>query len=176
MMRLGGVMVALLLAVACSSSPTSGDPQPQGGSGGTSPPSGGPPPMPSNGLCNTLNTAGGTIMDQLAANPPSLNGGSLVDGNYVLTKYEWYTPNQLHARSITLVVTGGGAYGQYLWTRDTDPEQRINVAIATNGSQIAMRATCPVGQDLEWDQYGMTASGMTLFSSRDNKAAFFSRQ
>jgi hypothetical protein len=100
----------------------------------------------------------------------------MTDGRYVLTRYEWYTPNMLHTRAITLVVGGGGQWGQYLWTRDQDPEQRVTVNIATSGNQIAMRASCPVGADLEWDRYGMSDSGLILFSSRDNKAAFFSRQ
>jgi hypothetical protein len=173
MMRFGGVMLALTMVVGCSQSPTD-DPGP--GGGGSNQPTGGMPMPSANGLCNEVSPGGGTITDQLSTMPPSLGGGSIADGRYVLTRYEWYTPNQLHSRSITLVVSGGGAYGQYLWTRDSDPEQRINVAIATNGAQIAMRATCPVGQDLEWNQYGMTDSGMTLYSSRDNKAAFFSRQ
>jgi hypothetical protein len=107
---------------------------------------------------------------------PALNGGTLVDGRYILTRYEWYTPNDLHTRSITLVISGGGTAGQYLWTRDQDPQVRTSLSIATSGAQIALRATCPVGADLEWDQYGMTDSGMTLYSSRDAKAAFFSRQ
>jgi hypothetical protein len=174
MMRIGGVMAAALaLAVGCSSNPS--DPGPSGGNGGGNQPTGGMP-MPQGGTCNELTPAGGMISDQLAASPPSLNGGTVVDGRYVLTKYEWYTPNQLHTRTITMVVSGGGAWAQYLWTRDSDPEQRLNVAIATNGSQVAMHATCPVGQDLEWDKYGMTDSGMTLYSTRDNKAAFLSRQ
>jgi hypothetical protein len=174
MMRFGGVMVAALAMVTgCNQGPTD-DPGP-GGGGGTNQPTGGMP-MPSNGVCNDLSPGGGTISDQLGANPPSLGGGAMVDGRYVLVRYEWYTPNTLHTRSITMMITGGGAYAQYLWTRDMDPQQRINVTIATNGAQVAMRAICPVGQDLEWDQYGMTDTGMTLYSSRDNKAAFFSRQ
>src|SRR6187549_1131086 len=96
MMRFGGVMAAaLVLAVGCSQSPTD-DPGPSGGGGGGSnPPTG--MPMPSNGLCNDLAAGGGTIGDQLATTPPALNGGTVVDGRYVLTKYEWYTPNTLHS-------------------------------------------------------------------------------
>jgi hypothetical protein len=172
MMRLGGVMVvAAMVVVGCAPSPAA-DPgeQPPSNTNNT------PPPMSSNGLCNDLTAGGGTISDQLSATPPQLGGGAMADGRYVLTRYEWYSPNMLHTRSITLVITGGGQYGQYLWTRDQDPEQRVNVAIATNANQIAMRAICPVGADLEWDRYGMSDSGLTLFSSRDNKAAFFARQ
>jgi hypothetical protein len=172
-MRFGGVILALGLVVGCSQNPSEDPPT---GGGGSNQPTSMPPPPTGNGQCNEIGQAGGTISDQLSTSPPSLNGGQLVDGNYVLTKYEWYTPNQLHTRSITFVVGGGGTWGQYLWTRDSDPTQRINVTIATNGTQIALRATCPAGQDLEWDQFGMTDSGMTLYSSRDQKAAFFARQ
>jgi hypothetical protein len=135
-----------------------------------------PPPMGSNGQCHDLTPGGGFIMDQQGSAPPALGGGVMVDGRYVLTRYEWYQPNQLHSRAITLLITGGGTYGQYLWQRDQDAEQRVTVAIATNGGSIAMRATCPAGAALEWDQYGMSDSGMVLYSSRDVKAAYFTRQ
>src|SRR5262245_32181043 len=93
MMRLGGVMLALAMVVGCSQSPSE-DPGPSGGgSGGTNQPTG--MPMPSNGTCNDLSQGGGTITDQLSTMTPSLGGGAIADGRYVLTKYEWYTPNQL---------------------------------------------------------------------------------
>ena len=145
-MRFGGVMVAaLFLAVGCSQSPTD-DPGPSGG--GTNQPMGAMPMPSGNGLCNDLAPGVGMIGDQLATTPPPLNGGTVVDGRYILTKYEWYTPNQLHTRSITMVISGGGGWAEYLWSRDSDPEQRLNVAIATNGAQVAMHATCPFGQVL----------------------------
>ena len=171
------VMVAMVVAaVGCGQGPTPDETTPPPSSGGLDPNSIMPPPMGANGQCNDLAAAGGLVTDQLGTAAPALNGGALADGRYVLTRYEWYSPNQLHTRSITLLVSGGGKYGQYLWTRDQEPEERNTVNIATSASQIAMRGICPVGSDLEWDRYGMTDSGMTLFSSRDNKAAFFSRQ
>jgi hypothetical protein len=171
-------MVALLVvaAVGCGQGPTPDETAPPPSSGGLDPSNIMPPPPGANGACNALTPAGGTITDQLGTAAPALSGGTLADGRYVLTRYEWYTPNVLHTRSITLEISGGGRYGQYLWTRDQEPEQRNTLNIATSASQIAMRSLCPVGSDLEWDQYGMTDSGMTLYSSRDNKAAFFSRQ
>ena len=147
---------------------------------GTMPPPstglGGPPPPSQTGACNDLTASGGTVSDQISTMAPALTGGAMADGRYVLTRYEWYTPNMLHTRSITLEITGGGKYGQYLWQRDQEPEQRVTVNIATSAEQISMRGICPAGMDLEWDRYGMTDSGLTLFSSRDNKAAFFARQ
>jgi hypothetical protein len=179
MMRRGGVMVAvaMVLAVAaCNQGPTPEPSDPPPSSGGLNPNNVPPPSMGPNGACNDLTPSGGIVNDQLGTSMPAMTGGTMTDGRYVLVRYEWYTPNQLHVRSITLMVTGGGLYGQYLWTRDQDPEQRNTVNIATNGAQIAMRSICPVGADLEWDQYAITDTGLTLYSSRDNKAAFFVRQ
>ena len=135
-----------------------------------------PPPTTSSGQCNDISASGGTITDQRGAAAPALNGGAMADGTYVLTKYEWYQPNQLHTRSITLVISGGGRYGQYLWQRDSEPEQRVTVNIATSADRIAMRGICPAGTDLEWDRYNVGGSGLTLYSTRDAKAAFFARQ
>jgi len=174
-MRRCVMLVAMVAVAGCFQGPVSEGMDPPS-SGGLDPNNVAPPPMGVNGACNDLTPGGSVISDQLGAAAPPLTGGNLVDGRYILTRYEWYTPNQLHTRSITLMVSGGGKYGQYLWTRDQDPEQRTTVNIATSATQIAMRGVCPVGQDLEWDQYGMTDSGLTLYSSRDNKAAFFARQ
>jgi hypothetical protein len=172
MRLLGALMVAVVIA-GCGRVQGEQDPPPS--SGPPNNPSTTPPPMGTNGQCNDLTMIGGVVSDTIATAVPAMNGGAMVDGTYVLTKYEWYSPNMLHSRTITLVVSGGGAYGQYLWTRDSEPEQRVTVNIATQSNQIAMRGVCPVGQDLEWDRYD-TAGGLTLYSSRDNKAAFFVKQ
>lgn len=175
-MRRFGVVLVMVLAGACQQGVVPEEGTPPQSSGGLDPNLVNPPPTGANANCNDLTPGGSIITDQRGAAVPALNGGTLVDGRYILTRYEWYTPNDLHTRSITLVISGGGTAGQYLWTRDQDPQVRTSLSIATSGSQIALRATCPVGADLEWDQYGMTDSGMTLYSSRDTKAAFFSRQ
>jgi hypothetical protein len=145
-------------------------------------------PPPSNGLNPTeINPGGagaschavggaGLVQDQRAASVPALTGGAMVDGRYVLTRYEWYTPNQLHVRSIVLVVSGGGTQGQYYWQRNNEPEQRMTLAISTAGERISMVATCPGAATLEWDRYSTADGGLTLFSTGDSKAAFFARQ
>jgi hypothetical protein len=173
MMRLLGVTVVGLLAIGCGR--PQGEPDQPSSSTGL-----GTPAMPSqpgaNGQCNDLAVAGAPVTDVIATAAPALSGGAMVDGTYVLTKYEWYTPNQIHTHVITLQVTGGGTAGAYLWQRDSEPVQHITLSIATSGAQIALRATCPVGADPEWDQYGMTDTGLVLYSSRDTKAAYFARQ
>jgi hypothetical protein len=178
----GGMMrlwrATLMAAVVLSGCGPGTQPAPGSGAGGggSDPNNVSPPPATSDGRCNDLTAAGGTIMDQIGTSMPALGGGTMADGSYVLTKYEWYTPNQLHTRTITMVISGGGRYGQYLWQRDSDPEQRVTVNIATSGDRIAMRAICPAGSDLEWDRYGVDGGGLTLYSTRDTKAAFFTRQ
>lgn len=176
-MRRCGVLVALMLAaVGCGQGPVPDETGHPPSSTGLPDPNAMPPPMGANGACNDVTPAGGLVTDTLGTAAPALGGGAMADGRYVLTRYEWYSPNTLHTRTITLVITGSGAYGQYLWTRDQEPEERATLSIATSGNQIAMRGVCPLGSALEWDQYGITDSGLTLFSSRDNKAAFFARQ
>jgi hypothetical protein len=179
MMRVRGATIlvaAVLMAAACGNN-QSGDPGDPNNTNNTPDPNAMPPVPTGNGLCNEVAAAGATITDVLGAAAPTLNGGAMVDGRYVLTKYEWYTPNQLHTRSITMVISGGGRYGQYLWQRDQEPEQRVNVNIAVNGGQLAMKGICPVGSDLEWDRYGVASDGgLILYSSRDSKAGFFARQ
>ena len=172
-----GAAMAVVLAAGCGrQDQAAGDMPPPSNGVGPSMPSNAMPPQPgADGLCNDL-SPGPMVNDAMGAAAPALSGGAMGDGHYVLTKYEWYSPNQLHSRSIVLEVTGGGKYAQYLWQRDQEPLQRGTVVIATDADRIAMRGICPAGQDLEWDRYGMTDGGMTLFSTRDNKAAFFARQ
>jgi hypothetical protein len=169
------VVAAAVLAVGCG-------PQEVEEPGATPPPSSGlpptsmPPPAGSNGLCHDLSAAGvPLVVDQRATAVPPLTGGSMADGRYVLTRYEWYTPNQLHTRTIVLVISGGGQYGQYLWQRNQEPEQRMTVAITTQGDRLSMATTCPTGEILEWDRYSINEAGLTLFSTRDSKAAFLAR-
>jgi hypothetical protein len=175
-MRLAGAMLVAAFQMAF----IGGCGRPQDGGPATGPSSVGDPnaipPPSSDGQCNSLAPAGGTVSDTVAPAMPALNGGAMVDGTYVLTKYEWYTPNMLHTRTITLQITGGGLYGAYLWQRDSEPQQRVTVNIATSADRIAMRGVCPVGEDLEWDRYDTSGGGLTLYSTRDNKAAFFVRQ
>jgi hypothetical protein len=167
------MVLGAMFFVGCGRAQGEPDPAPSS-STGVGNPNTTPPPTGTNGQCNDLAVMGAAVTDTIAAAAPPLGGGAMVDGTYVLTKYEWYTPNQIHTHVITLQISGGGIYGQYFWQRDTDSPERSTVNIATQGAQIAMHASC--GQDLEWDQYGMTDTGLTLYSSRDTKAAFFSRQ
>jgi hypothetical protein len=177
MMRVAMVVAGLILIAGCGRAQP-GDMAGPNSSTGMPDPNGNvtPPPVGSNGMCNDLTSAGGAVSDTLASAAPALNGGAMVDGLYVLTKYEWYSPNTLHSRSITLMISGGGRYGQYLWQRDSEPVERVTVNIATSADRIAMKGVCPVGEDLEWDRYDTSGGGLTLYSSRDAKAAFFVHQ
>src|SRR5262245_40713101 len=107
-MRSGVVVAMVAVAMGCGQGPVPEEGPPP--SGGLNPNNVGPPQPGPNGACNDLSPAGGTVVDQIGTSTPALGGGTLTDGRYILTRYEWYTPNQLHARTITLVVSGGGAY------------------------------------------------------------------
>jgi hypothetical protein len=172
--RGAGFVVMVALLVGCGGQEEPGEEQPPS-SGGLDPNAVAPPPA-SNGACNDVAGSGISVMDQRSMSVPPLTGGTMTDGRYVLTRYEWYTANTLHTRSIVLVISGGGRFGQYLWQRNQEPEERMTVAITTQGERVSMTATCPAGQSLEWDNYSVNDAGLTLFSTRDSKAAFFSRQ
>lgn len=135
------------------------------------------PGLPSSGTCHSLDGAGAsTVTDQIASSVPAMSGGSITDGTYYLTRYEWFEQNTLHSRRIVIQFANGGQTAQYLWIRNSEPEERASLYITASGERIAMRVTCPTGRDLEWDRYSANGDGLILYSSRDNKAAYFSRR
>src|SRR5688572_4214068 len=89
------VAAALALGLGCGPQEVSEADPPS--SGGLGPNGVGPPPPSSTGLCHDVTGSGvGWITDQRSMAVPPLTGGAMADGRYVLTRYEWYTPNQLH--------------------------------------------------------------------------------
>jgi hypothetical protein len=151
-------------------------PTPPSTGGGTG--AGGSTLGPSPGApCHDLDNAGAAqVTDVRSTQLLQLQGGDLTDGRYLLTSYEWFDSQAvLHHRKIVLVVSDGGSVGKYLWQRDSDPDERVTVSISTTADRITMRGTCPSGSDLEWDRYGMSPTGLSLFSTRDSKAATFVR-
>jgi hypothetical protein len=127
--------------------------------------------------CHDLDDIGAAqVTDVMSTQVPPLQGGDLAVGRYLLTNYEWFDSQAiLHQRKIVLVVSESGTMGRYLWQRDSDPEQRVTLSISTTADRITMRGICPPGADLEWDRYGMSSTGLVLFSTRDSKAATFVR-
>jgi hypothetical protein len=173
-------MVVASISLGCSTE-NSDDP---GDPGTTEPPPGGSvnPGTGTNpgssSTCNSVDTSGAPlVMDVMATGLPSLQGGSVSDGRYVLTKYEWFDQRAtLHQRRIVMVISGGGSMGGYLWQRNQEPEERATVSITTSAEKIAMRGLCPSGSDLEWDRFAANGNSLVLFSTRDAKAATFTRQ
>ena len=150
-----------------------------GGSGGTSGFTSPPPAVLPNGeSCHNLQaTSAPIIMDEMGSSLPSLSGGTLADGTYQLVKYEWYDSKaRLHQRRIVIEISNAGRRLGYLWQRDQDPEERVLANVTTEGARITLRGVCPSGDDLEWDRYSVTGSGLVLFSTRDSKAATFARR
>ncbi len=135
-------------------------------------------PPPANGACHGVDgNSASMVTDQLGSQLPTLSGGSIADGTYRLTRYEWFDRgSKLHQRKIVMVVTQNGRTAKYYWMRGADPEERQTTTIATSGSGIAMRGLCPAGHDLEWDRFSVNGNELVLFSTRDAKAATFTRQ
>lgn len=155
----------------------SGNPPPQaGGEGGGLPPVVEPPLA--DGRCHALDgNAAPMIMDRFATSLPTLLGGALADGTYVLTSYEWYhSKARLHHRKIVLELSSGGRVAKYYWKRNDEPEERMTGTVAVESSRIAIRGSCPAGKDLEWDRYHVNGGTLMLFSTRDSKSATFTRQ
>jgi hypothetical protein len=167
-----------LAICGCGTDTPSDGTEPPPGGNPTNPGVPGTPGVPTNGVCHSVDDSGvPLIQDVMATSLPSLQGGSIADGRYVLSRYEWFDSRAtLHKRRIVMVVSGGGTMAQYLWQRDQEPEERATVSINVASERISMRGLCPSGSDLEWDRFSASGGALVLFSTRDAKAATFARQ
>lgn len=106
--------------------------------------------------CNGIVNVGPAVYEEeLIAVPPTMTGGVITDGTYVLTSRFDFTGSCDCYHSITVVVSGGGTHLE--WMYDTTPE---NYDITTTGSVLTMNQTCPAVQTT---LYGYTATATTIW-------------
>lgn len=95
--------------------------------------------------CNTLQNLGQFVPETAGVGEfPAPQGGTLIDGTYVLTKYEIYPPGSVDAyqRKSTYRFTGGAI--EMVEQKDTDPEMHVTGTFEVTGAASGvLHATCP---------------------------------
>lgn len=112
------------------------------------------------GACNTLvNSAQSVTVQQVAMDPPSPTGGTIVDGTYDLTAVAIYTgPNGPSGPSGMSQTTISVAGATIQVVSNGQPDRRT-VTLATQGSAFTATDTCP---DTKVTMGSYSADGTTL--------------
>lgn len=110
--------------------------------------------------CHELIAAGKSVVPSfLAGAPPTLGGGDLVAGTYVLRGVVIYGPTAPSATSLKeTLVLGDGTYRVVL-VQESDPTQRSIGSYALAGTKITLSASCPKVGPLTYD---FEVTGTTL--------------
>ncbi|GMV16766.1 MAG: hypothetical protein AMXMBFR56_49900 [Polyangiaceae bacterium] len=128
-----------------------------GGAGGASGGSGG------QSGCNTVVLLGSAVPEVAGTgSPPSAQGGNIVDGTYVLTKWEVYgaAPGSM-MRQVTSKVAGGKV--EVALKQPT--EQHVNYDLTIQGTTLSAKETCPGSNQVSF-AFTATATGlMEIFAS-----------
>jgi hypothetical protein len=99
------------------------------------------------GACNALANLGAQVPGVLVASAaPAPNGGTLVDGTYVLTKYQVYTgpggPSGSAGNSFASTLVLAGSTYQAVSNQGSGDE-RVSGAFMTSGTSYTASVTCP---------------------------------
>jgi hypothetical protein len=125
------------------------------------------------GSCNTLAYAGPAISLELSsASPPTLTGGTIVAGTYVLAKCVFYTTS-LPATLLRQTLQISGTTVEALATSGSDPDQRTTSTIATVGATATLTRTCPGAGTDSVAQYQASSTSLEfVFDSGTIKGYF----
>ncbi len=123
------------------------------------------------GACNTLaNVAQPVTIEQVAALPPAPQGGTFVDGTYVLTDFTAYTgadgqTGPEGTTQITLQVSGD----TFQVVSDDTPTTRT-VSVVVSGTNVTATDTCPDAMVFD-ERFTATATGFVIYLGADGMDA-----
>ncbi len=96
---------------------------------------------------------------------PAPTGGTIVDGDYELTKFEIFSPGSVddYTRKETLQVAG--LQLRAATQRDADPEARSSGTFTTTATEISAHFDCPVAQNVRVVGYTATPTQLIIIIS-----------
>lgn len=172
---LSTVLASVVVTTACdddsspeqsSSGGTSG-----GSSGGTSGSTETDAGNDASGACNTLvNEGPGIPEEEVSGTPPTMTGGTLPDGTYILTKREDYDGSCNCSQRRKLVVVGNR---MDIVTQEDEnaPEVRATATLSFAGNEVTMTFTCGPAELLGKSmvlKYTVSAGPPTTYQTYDD--------
>ncbi len=126
------------------------------------------------GGCNTLVNDGGDVPELAATGaPPTMTGGAIADGTYVLTaRQDWQGSCNCTTRQ-KLVVAAGQA--QLVQHTDSAPDLHLTAALTTSGNALSLKVSCPAATTMDL-LYTATATEIQVFDPKDQSLNVFTKQ
>jgi len=106
------------------------------------------PPISCTGSCNTFANISPTITRTVTSGPmPTMTGGNLVDGTYIVTSIVHYNGDSSpFSLSETSVITGN--LDAWVSSTNGNPEVRYTTTYVATNNQLAFSFCCPIGGNL----------------------------
>ncbi|MBI3200357.1 MAG: hypothetical protein HYZ29_02370, partial [Myxococcales bacterium] len=143
-----------------------------GGTGGSS--TGGSGGTGGSSACNTLVNDGGDIPEVAqTGTPPTMTGGSIADGTWVLTgRKDWQGSCNCTSRQKLTVAAGAM---QLVRRTDSKPDQHMSATATLAGNKLTLAVSCPatVKQDLT---YTATATELQVYDASDHSLNIYTKK
>lgn len=148
-----------------------GSPGGAGGSGGGTAGSGGTSGASD---CNALVNDGADIPETAQTGAlPTLTGGSVADGTYVLTtRQDWEGSCGCTSRQKLMI---SGSKVELVARTDSGPDQHISATATLTGNQLSLAVDCP-GVTSQQFTYSATATELQIFDAEDQSLDIYTKQ
>lgn len=161
----GSIFPIICLAVAACGGSSDGTGGAGGGSGGGS------------GDCNALVNIGQVVHE--TADPgslPTMTGGTLVDGTYVLVSNVQYATSSADSDTHKRTIQIAGDTIQLVNSDNGGPDIHATLKIAPSGSALNETAACPVGLQITPGTYTATATTLAIQKNGSNQVETYDKQ
>ena len=143
-----------------------------GGTGGSS--TGGTGGTGGSSACNALVNDGADIPESAqTGTPPTMTGGSVTDGTYVLTsRKDWQGSCGCTTRQ-KILVSGGKI--QLVTRTDSKPDQHMSATATFASNKLSLAVDCPTAAKQE-HTYTATATELQIFSASDQALSVYTKK
>ncbi len=143
-----------------------------GGTGGSS--TGGTGGTGGSSACNALVNDGADIPEVAqTGTPPTMTGGSVTDGTYVLTsRKDWQGSCGCTTRQ-KITVSGGKI--QLVTRTDSKPDQHMSATATFASNKLSLAVDCPTAAKQE-HTYTATATELQIFSASDQALSVYTKK
>jgi hypothetical protein len=153
----------LAIAGGCGASPAATDGGSGGGAGG--------------GGCNTLANTGAVVSETANAGAlPTMNGGTVLDGTYVLVSNVQYAGSGAGSKTHKRTLQISGTTIQMVNSDDNGPDVRVTLSIAPSGSELNESGTCPTGLTITPGKYTASSTSLAINKHGSNQVETYTRQ
>ncbi|APR77798.1 Hypothetical protein A7982_03145 [Minicystis rosea] len=129
------------------------------------------------GDCNALANIGQVIAETADGGPvPTMTGGTIADGIYVLTSNVQYAGSSADSRTHRRTIQIAGNSVQIVNSDDGAPDVHATLELAPSGNALDEMAVCPPGLVAEMGTYTATATSLAILKNGTNQVETYTKQ